>query len=236
MIRSPVKTFGSSSIVIDDEIFLVGGYSAESGQKFNVISCSQILHKKFGSHAILTTETMSYSSIPLAKQTIHKYSILKDNWTESLIPPMPTNISDAALIVFENKLFVIGGFSLIFDGAMHVLEPQSSVWILDLTTNHWERGPDLPSAEAENLPTCRGYGRGSAYIVNQDLENNLSSVGKEPEARRNNKIILFSGGVQLTKTLAHESNQVFFFGGLHTNPFVRTLDLFFICFVHINLV
>ena len=148
MVQAPIKSFGSSSIVIGDDIYLIGGYYAPEGHEIQVVTCSQGLKKKLGSHAIVMTETLSYTSIPQKISKIHKYSISNDHWIESLIPEIPFEICDAALILVSNKLFVIGGFKLVFDGILHFFKPQNSVWILDLRTRQWSRGPDLPNEES----------------------------------------------------------------------------------------
>ena len=60
-------------------------------------------------------------------------------------PPTPFEICDAALLLVKDCLFVIGGFALKrSEHHLYFLEPQRSVWILDLTTYLWTRGPDLP--------------------------------------------------------------------------------------------
>ena len=60
---------------------------------------------------------------------------------------------------------------------------------MDLTTCVWRRGPDLPLGLVNDGSRNLGYARGSAYLVQE-------------------KRIIYSGGVQLNKSPAEESNQV----------------------------
>lgn len=73
---------------------------------------------------------------------------------------------------------------------LHFFEPQNTFWKLDLITMQWSQGPALPStANEEGTSKKIGFARGSAYLVKE-------------------KILIYSGGVQLVKHSSNQSNQV----------------------------
>ena len=146
--------------------------------------------RRGGSHAVVLTDTMTYGSVPVSNQRLYKYSMTHETWIETLGPPIPFEICDAALLLVKDQIYVIGGFALKQSKHnLYFLEPQRSVWILDLTTYVWRRGPDLPLGLVNDGSRNQGYARGSAYLVQE-------------------KRIIYSGGVQLNKSPAEESNQV----------------------------
>lgn len=106
---------------------------------------------------------------------------------------LPFELCDASVIQTEKEIFVIGGCTLkpdCRDENFHYFEPQNSFWIFDLSTLQWNQGPALPiSTFEEDTSTKIGFARGSAYLVK-------------------NKILIYSGGVQLVKHSANQSNQV----------------------------
>jgi hypothetical protein len=133
---------------------------------------------------------MTYGSVPVSNQRLFKYSMIHETWIETLGPPIPFEICDAALLLVKDQIYVIGGFALKQSKHnLYYLEPQRSVWILDLMTYVWRRGPDLPMGLVNDGSRNLGYARGSAYLVQE-------------------KRIIYSGGVQLSKSPAEESNQV----------------------------
>ena len=132
---------------------------------------------------------MTYGSVPVGNRRLFKYSATEEMW-EPVGAQMPFEICDAALLLVKDQLFVIGGFALKqTETNLCFLEPQRSVWILDVTTQSWNRGPDLPQGIFEDYGSNLGYARGTAYLVQENR-------------------IIYSGGVQLNKSPAEESNQV----------------------------
>lgn len=156
MLGAPVKTFGSSCVAIRDHLFLIGGYFCLAGNEVNVVFSSQILKKKFGSHAMVTTETATYAFAPQSHRQMWTYSLKEGIWTE--LSKVPFDLADPAVTEAKGKIYVIGGFALKIsadDPDLLYFEPQKSVWIWDLVTKAWERGPDLPG---------EGSAKGSAYL------------------------------------------------------------------------
>ncbi|MDQ7794637.1 MAG: kelch repeat-containing protein [bacterium] len=68
------------------------------------------------------------------------YSPVEDSWTEG--PPMPERVWQCMAAVAGNRIYVFGGIQGIGDHRQAVRHVQ----ILDLATNRWSRGPDMPFA------------------------------------------------------------------------------------------
>ena len=217
-IQSPIKTMGSSLAFIsegssnedDKGLFFIGGYHYELGSSCNVVICSQRLTQ---GHSVVSTEVACYKSAPRANRALFKFSISSMCWTTALLPELPCDICDAAVIFVDGKLYVIGGFEVkavaLEDGLDNLdfyMEPQRTVWILDTDTLQWEKGPELPQNDSNEM----GYARGSVYLISNDA-------------------IVYSGGVRLKKNEPQESNQVIQFllstTTLLFNPIVL-LDLY----------
>ena len=65
ILQAPIKTFGSVSVCVNQDLILLGGYFSESGNEVDVVFSSQILKKKRGgSHTIVLTETITYGAVP----------------------------------------------------------------------------------------------------------------------------------------------------------------------------
>ena len=86
------------------------------------------------------------------------------------------SISDASIVQVVDDIFVIGGFTLKNDvsRSLHYFEPQISFWRLNLKTNKWCQGPDLPV-----LDDLIGYAKGTTYLLDDGCQ------------------LIYSGGVQL---------------------------------------
>ena len=134
------------------------------------------LESGFGIHNILTTEVITCATVPYPRPEISKYSQKKDSWHEIPDVSLPSPICDASIVQVLDDIFVIGGFTLKNDVSrnLHYFEPQTSLWKLNLKTNKWCQGPDLPV-----LDDLIGFAKGTTYLLDDGCQ------------------IIYSGGVQL---------------------------------------
>ena len=134
------------------------------------------LESGFGIHNILTTEVITCATVPYPRLEISKYSQKKDSWHEIPDVSLPSPICDASIVQVLDDIFVIGGFTLKNDVSrnLHYFEPQTSLWKLNLKTNKWCQGPDLPV-----LDDLIGFAKGTTYLLEDGCQ------------------IIYSGGVQL---------------------------------------
>ena len=72
------------------------------------------------------------------KDTVEVYDIAKDQWIKNDIPPMPLPLDHTASVIYEGKIYVVGGF------LKHKV-PTDKLFIYDPQTNEWQEGKSLPS-------------------------------------------------------------------------------------------
>jgi N-acetylneuraminic acid mutarotase len=72
------------------------------------------------------------------KDTVELYDIAKDKWIENNIPPMPLPLDHTASVVYEGKIYVVGGF-------LENKVPTDKLFIYDPQKNEWQEGKSLPS-------------------------------------------------------------------------------------------
>jgi N-acetylneuraminic acid mutarotase len=73
--------------------------------------------------------------------TVEVYDIARDEWVEHDIPPMPLALDHTPSVVYEGKIYVIGGF---VEGKV----PTDNLFIYDPQKNEWQEGKSLPEPRA----------------------------------------------------------------------------------------
>ena len=134
----------------------------------------------------------------MANQTVFKYFAQPDSWL-TILDTVPFSLSDAACVKIQDSYYVCGGFTLEHDeeNQLYFYQPLTTLWILDLKSEKWSQGPDMPVDD--NLD---GYASGSVYLLGNQL--------------------IYSGGVRLKKNGPYESNQIYKYV---TNTKVLSLNL-----------
>jgi len=69
--------------------------------------------------------------------TVEVYDIARDEWIENDIPPLPYPVDHTASVVYEGKIYVIGGFH-------ENKVPTDKIFIYDPQQNEWQEGKSLP--------------------------------------------------------------------------------------------
>jgi len=72
------------------------------------------------------------------KDTVEVYDISNDKWSENKVPPMPLPLDHTASVMYDGKIFVVGGF------LKHKV-PTDKLFIYDPQKNEWQEGTSLPS-------------------------------------------------------------------------------------------
>ena len=72
------------------------------------------------------------------KDTVEVYDITRDQWIENDIPPMPLPLDHTASLIYEGKIYVVGGF-------LKDKVPTDKLFIYDPQKNEWQEGSPLPS-------------------------------------------------------------------------------------------
>jgi N-acetylneuraminic acid mutarotase len=89
------------------------------------------------------------------KQMLWTYDPASDQWTK--LPSIPEGIHHPGFAAVGNKLYSIGGFLIARPAVgLPAWVPTNSVWIFDVTTNTWSKGPPLPTARGALTATAVG--------------------------------------------------------------------------------
>ncbi len=90
------------------------------------------------------------------KQMLWSYDPASDQWTK--LPSIPEGIHHPGFAAVGNKLYSIGGFTIArpAGGGLPAWVPTNSVWIFDVATNTWSKGPSLPTARGALTATAVG--------------------------------------------------------------------------------
>jgi N-acetylneuraminic acid mutarotase len=89
------------------------------------------------------------------KQMLWSYDPASDEWTK--LPSIPEGIHHPGFAAVGNKLYSIGGFTIARPAVgLPAWVPTNSVWIFDVTTNTWSKGPFLPTARGALTATAVG--------------------------------------------------------------------------------
>jgi N-acetylneuraminic acid mutarotase len=90
------------------------------------------------------------------KQIHFRYDPASNEWTK--LPSLPEGVHHPGFAAVGNKLYVIGGFLIARPpgGGLPAWVPTNSVWIFDVTTNAWSKGPALPTARGALTATAVG--------------------------------------------------------------------------------
>jgi N-acetylneuraminic acid mutarotase len=72
------------------------------------------------------------------KDTVEVYDIANDKWVTNKVPPMPLPLDHTASVMYDGKIFVVGGF------LKHKV-PTDKLFIYDPQKNEWQEGTSLPS-------------------------------------------------------------------------------------------
>lgn len=89
------------------------------------------------------------------KQMLWSYDPASDQWTK--LPSIPEGIHHPGFAAVGNKLYSIGGFTIARPAVgLPAWVPANSVWIFDVTTNTWSKGPSLPTARGALTATAVG--------------------------------------------------------------------------------
>lgn len=72
------------------------------------------------------------------KDSVEVYDIAKDKWIENDIPPLPLPMDHTASVVYEGKIYIVGGF-------LKDKIPTDKLFIYDPQINEWQEGKSLPS-------------------------------------------------------------------------------------------
>jgi N-acetylneuraminic acid mutarotase len=75
------------------------------------------------------------------KDTLEVYDIARDQWIENDIPPMPLPLDHTASVIYEGKIYVVGGF-------LKDKVPTNKLFIYDPQKNEWQEGKSLPEPRA----------------------------------------------------------------------------------------
>jgi N-acetylneuraminic acid mutarotase len=72
------------------------------------------------------------------KDTMEVYDIARGQWFKNDIPPMPLPLDHTASVIYDGKIYVVGGF------LKHKV-PTDKLFIYDPQKNEWQEGKSLPS-------------------------------------------------------------------------------------------
>jgi N-acetylneuraminic acid mutarotase len=72
------------------------------------------------------------------KDSVEIYDIATDQWIKNDIPPMPLALDHTASVIYDGKIYVVGGF-------LEHKVPTDKLFIYDPQTNEWQEGTSLPS-------------------------------------------------------------------------------------------
>lgn len=70
--------------------------------------------------------------------TVEVYDIVKDNWIEGFVAPMPLHLDHSAAAVYNGKIYVVGGF-------LERKIPTDKLWRYDPQRNEWKALGPLPT-------------------------------------------------------------------------------------------
>ena len=64
MLQAPVKVFGSVSVAVNQDLYLLGGYFGEPGCDYDVVFSSQILKKRHSEPKLRILLKLAYMATP----------------------------------------------------------------------------------------------------------------------------------------------------------------------------
>jgi len=90
------------------------------------------------------------------KRMVWSYDPATDEWTK--LPDVPEGMHHPGLAAVGDKLYWIGGFTIArpAGGGLPAWVPSSSVWIYDIKTKSWSKGPNLPTPRGALTATVVG--------------------------------------------------------------------------------